>query len=124
MFRPLSVAAACSSKLKLRQNRFAQGQAPGLIDPSSERRVDHQLHSAAFIEETFGDDCLLRGNGSEHGASLQNVFDHLLGAGVVQATLFFQPSDRFRNLRLAEGNTDRRSVRQPVADLLAQVGYV
>src|SRR5580700_1285545 len=72
-------------KIKTAAEALPQRQSPCLVDSSTERRVDHQLHSTAFIEETFGDDRLLRGHGSEHGASLQNVFDHLLGARVVEA---------------------------------------
>src|SRR5580692_3767787 len=100
---------------------LTQGQTPGLVDPSSERRMYHQLHPAAFIEETFGNNCLLRGHSSQHGASLQNVFDHLLGTRVVQAAFFFQPRNCFGDFGLAERNPDRGNVWQAVADLLAQI---
>jgi hypothetical protein len=39
---------------------FPQGQAPGAVDPSAEGRVQHHLHSAAFVEEAFENDALLR----------------------------------------------------------------
>ncbi len=53
---PLSVAAACSSKLKERQKRLAQRQPPRAVDARAERRVQHQLHAAALVEEALGDD--------------------------------------------------------------------
>ena len=51
--------------------------------------MDDQLHATSFIKEAFGNDGLLCGNGTEHGASLQNIFDCLLGPGIVQPAFFF-----------------------------------
>ena len=35
---------------------LAQRQAPGAVDAAAERRVQHELHAAAFVEEALGDD--------------------------------------------------------------------
>ncbi len=37
MLMPLSVAAACSSKLKPRQKTFAEGEAPGFVEAGRRR---------------------------------------------------------------------------------------
>ena len=55
MLMPLSVAAACNSKLKPRQSA-AQGEAPGLVDAAAERGVEDELHAATFVEEALRDD--------------------------------------------------------------------
>ncbi len=39
---------------------LAQRQSPGAIDARAERRVDHQLHAAGFVEEALGDHGVLR----------------------------------------------------------------
>ncbi len=88
---------------------LAQSQAPGLVDASAEGSVNHQLHAAAFVKETLGDDGVLRRHVSQHCPPLQDVFNRLLGAGVVQAALFFQPGDGFGHfrLRLRDADTGR-----------------
>ncbi len=48
-----SVAAACSSKLNVRQNFLRRREAEGAIDARAERRVDDELHAAGLIEEAF-----------------------------------------------------------------------
>ncbi len=52
---PLSVAAACSSKLKSHAESFSQRQAPRAVDARSERSVQNQLHTAGLVEKAFGD---------------------------------------------------------------------
>ena len=89
---------------------LAQRQSPGFVDAAAEGRVNDQLHPAAFVEEALGDDGVLRGHGAQHGAALQDVFDRLLGAGIVEPAFFFQPGDGFGNRRLALRNPDRRNV--------------
>jgi hypothetical protein len=44
---------------------LAQREAPGAIDARSERRVDHQLHAAAFVEEAFGHHAGIGGHRAE-----------------------------------------------------------
>ena len=52
---PLSVAAACSSKLKERQKRLRSASPQARLMRDSERRMHDQLHAAAFVEEALGD---------------------------------------------------------------------
>ena len=73
---------------------LSQGEAPGPIDPSSERRVQYQLHPAAFIEEPFCDDRLLCRDGSKHSLACQHILNRLLRASLIQATLLPQPLNR------------------------------
>ena len=35
---------------------LAQREAPRAVDPAAERRVDDELHAAAFVEKPLGDD--------------------------------------------------------------------
>ena len=95
MLRPLSVAAACNSKLKLRQNRLRSASPQALLmrppkgawitncipPPSSKKR------SAMMVS------CV--GTVPQHRAALQDVLDRLLGAGIIQSAFFLQPCNRF-----------------------------
>ena len=80
--------------------------------------MDDQLHATSFIKEAFGNDGLLCGNGTEHGASLQYVFDCLLGAGIVQPAFLFEPGNRFSHFGLSRREAYRENFRQPIANLL------
>ena len=42
----------------------------------------------------------VRGHVAQHGASGDNVFDELLGAGIVEPAFVFQPGDRVLHLGL------------------------
>ena len=72
------------SRLQLEVERaaeaLAQRQSPGLVDASAERRMQDELHAAAFIEEALGDDGLLRRHFAQHRPPLHDVLDQLLGA--------------------------------------------
>ena len=80
---------------------LAQCQSPGLIDATTKRRMDHKLHPTAFIEEAFRDHRVLRWNFSQHSASLQDVLDGLLRAGIIKAALFLQPTHCRGHFRLS-----------------------
>ena len=73
---------------------LAQRQSPGPIDARSERRVDHQLHAAAFIEEALGHHGLLGRQRVQRGHARQNVGDGLLRAAFVEAAFFDQELHR------------------------------
>ena len=80
-----SVAAACSSKLNVRQKRLRKRQSPGAVDPAAERRVDHQLHAAGLVEEALEHDGVLRGQAAERGVRRGEIFDQLRGRRLVDA---------------------------------------
>ena len=48
-----SVAAACSSKLNLRQKRLRSARPQARLMPAAERRVDDELHAAGLVEEAL-----------------------------------------------------------------------
>ena len=109
-------------KIEAAAEALAQRQAPGFVDATAEGRVDDQLHSAALVEKSLRDDGVLSGNISQHRASLQDVLDRLLGAGIVQPALFFQPGDSLRHCGLALRDSNWENVVQAIADFLSQVG--
>ena len=76
---------------------LAQRQSPSLVDPSAKGRVDDQLHPAAFIKKTFGNDRRLRGHVAQHGAS----FERCTGS------IARRPADRGRILRAASSRPQR-----------------
>ena len=73
---------------------LAQRQAPGLVNARSKRRVDNELHAAAFVEEALGDYRGLRGNRPKQCAARYNIFDSLLRARIVEAAFGFEPIHR------------------------------
>ena len=121
-------------KIERAAETLAQRQSPGLVDAPAERRMDDELHAAAFIEEALGDDRLLRGHLAQHRAAGDDVLDQLLGAGVIEPAFVFQPRDRVLHLgwirsaqsglrlrsssrvRLGSRHRQRRRVRQQRAD--------
>src|SRR5262245_3472199 len=86
---------------------LAQRQSPGFVYATAERSMDNQLHASGFVEESLGDDRVLSGNRAQHGTSLQDVFDHLLGSGVVEATFISYPCCRFCQPGLGKRHTHR-----------------
>src|SRR6266849_2629955 len=90
MFSPLSVAAACSSKLNERQKRLRSARPQALLmrapngawmmscmpPLSSKKRCDHGG---------------LRGNRPQQCAASHHVFHGLFGAGLIEAAFEFEP---------------------------------
>ena len=70
-------------EIKTAAEPLAQRESPRLVNAAPKRRVDYKLHPAPFIEKPLGYDGVLRGNRTQHRPPLQNVFSHLLGAGVI-----------------------------------------
>ena len=101
---------------------LAQREAPGFVDAGAERRVDHELHAAAFVEEALGDHGLLRGHGAKHRAAGDDVFDRLLGAGIVEAAFVLEPANGGADFGRVCAGKNRRVTRNERADLFAQLG--
>ena len=70
-----------------------QGQSPGLVNPRAERRVDHELHAAALVEEAFRDDRVSAGHGAKHRAAGDDVVHELLGSRSIESALGREPLD-------------------------------
>ncbi len=94
MLMPLSVAAACSSKVERPAEALAQRQSPRPIDARSEGRVDHQLHPAAFIEEALCHHGLLSRQSIERRRAREHIRDSLLGAAFIEPAIFHQELHR------------------------------
>ena len=60
-------------EVELPAEALAQGQPPGLVDAAAERRVQHQLHAAGFVEEPLEHERLLRRDDAERAAALGEV---------------------------------------------------
>ena len=100
MFRPLSVAAACSSKLNPRQKRLRSASPHALLIRPPNGCVEHELHSSALVEESLRDHRVERRHRTQNGSAGHDIADHLLGAGIVDTALLFQPCDGFGHLRI------------------------
>src|SRR5207237_386898 len=100
---------------------LAQRQAPGLVNARSKRRVDNELHAAAFVEEALGDYRGLRGNRPKQCTARYNIFDSLLRARIVEAAFGFEPIHRSGD---ASGISISiwRLARNKRADFLAELG--
>src|ERR1043165_7998322 len=65
-------------KVELAAETFAQRQSPRAIEATAERRMEHQLHAAAVVEEPFENQILLRRHDAENnlrtGQILNNLF--------------------------------------------------
>src|SRR5580693_3654434 len=70
---------------------LAQRQTPGAIDARAEGSVQHELHAAAFIEETLGH--YMRGSGklAERAGARLHISDGLFGAEAIEAGIAQQP---------------------------------
>ena len=61
-------------EIKRAAETLAQRESPSLVDAAAKRRVNHELHSATFIEKAFGDNGFLRRDRAQHGSTLDHVF--------------------------------------------------
>ena len=66
-------------EIELPAEALAQRQSPRLVDAAAERRVQHELHAARFVEEALEDQRVLRRQRAERGAAFGEVADGLLG---------------------------------------------
>jgi hypothetical protein len=89
--QPVISGRGLQLKIESHGRSACAAKSPGLVDAAAKRRVDDQLHPAAFIEKPLRNDGLLRRHRAQHGASLQNVFNRLLRARIVEPAFFFQP---------------------------------
>lgn len=68
------------------------------------------MHAAALVEEAFGDDGRLAGDGSEHGAPGDDVGDQLLGSAGTDSALFHKPCGGRGHLWLCGRDISGRNV--------------
>ncbi len=80
-------------KIERHAKALAQREPPGSIDSPAERRMNDQLHPAAFVEEPLSDNCLLRRHGPQDRASGGDIGGCLLRPPLIQRALFTQPGN-------------------------------
>src|SRR5260370_1581556 len=107
-------------EIEAAEEALAQRQPPSLVDPPAKRRMDNQLHPAAFVKEPFGDDRRLRGHIAQHDTPFEDVLNQLLGARSIKSTFLSQPTHRVAHYRKIAPSFYWNHARQPVADLFAQ----
>ena len=73
-------------EVELAAELLPQRQRPGAVDAAAERRVQHELHSARFVEEALEDERLLRRDHAKRGAAGGEVFEELFGGVGRQAS--------------------------------------
>ncbi len=95
---------------------LTQRQSPRPVHACAERRMDDELHAAAFVEEPLGDDGLAGRHGPEDRAAGDDELDGLLGAGAVEAAGVHQPVDGRPAGGGLAGRPRRRAAR-PLVDL-------
>ena len=78
------------SKVEGTAETLPQGQPPGAVQASAERRMDDELHPAAFIEESLGHDVLARRSTAQGGASRRHVSRGLFGGDAGQSALLLK----------------------------------
>ena len=106
---------------------LAQRQPPGAVDAAAERRVQHQLHAAALVEEALHHQGILGRQGAQRGARTGQVVDDLARRGVVQAEVFVQPGDGMLQRGIGSGIgigvAGLGGLAQQMVDLRAQAGH-
>ena len=80
-------------EIELPAEALAQRQAPRLVDAAAERRVQHELHAAGFVEEALEDQRVLRRDDAERRPRVGEIGDGLLGGEPIDAGLVGQPVD-------------------------------
>ncbi len=86
--------------------------------------MDHQLHAAAFVEKALGNYSLLSRDRTQNCPALQDVFDRLFGAGIIESAFLLEPVHGCRHIGLRRGEADRRRMGQHLTDLLPQISDV
>ena len=60
--RDIDAIVSCGGlklEVKTPAKTLAKSKAPGLVDASTKRSMDDQLHASSLIEKSFGDDSFL-----------------------------------------------------------------
>ena len=92
---------------------LAERESPRAVDPTPERRVQHQLHPARLVEEALQHEGLLRRDDSQDLLRGVEILDHLAGGGLGDAgDLARKPRGRLAQIP------------QPVVHVSAQPGHL
>ena len=102
---------------------FAEGEAEGFVDAAAEGGVEDELHAAAVVEETLGDDGGFGGDGSEGGAAGDDVGDKLVGSAGAEAALLHEPGGGGGYFGLRGGDVAWGDVGGKGGDLFTEFAY-
>src|SRR5690348_3854507 len=78
-------------KIEFSAESLAQGETPSSINVAAKWRMDHELHSTAFVKEALEDNGVLRGQASQSGASGGEIVMQLQRGGFAQSQIIHQP---------------------------------
>ena len=81
-------------EIELAAKTFAQRQSPGAIQPAAKRRMQHQLHAAAVVKESFEHEIVLRRHHAQHNLRAGKIFNNLFGRRARDADFVGQIVDR------------------------------
>ncbi len=89
-----AVVCCCGLQLEIERHTetFPQSKSPGSGNPSAERRMDDQLHPAAFVEKPLGDESILRRYGSQYSFSGSHILNRLLSPALVETAFLTEPA--------------------------------
>ena len=107
-------------EVELAAEALAQREAPGAVEPAAVRRVQHQLHAAALVEEALEHQRLLRRHHAERALGGGEVLDRLPRGGLAHAGDRGQPGGDGGD-RAAGGATARGG--ETLRHLAAQVRH-
>src|SRR5262249_15668497 len=118
-----AVIGGAGLKLKIEGDAeaLAQCQPPRLIDARAKRRMNNELHAAAFVEETLGNDGFRGRASARHCSARHNIFEEVLGAGYIQSAFPSQPLDGLHYFRRFLIDESRNRVGPQFADALTQL---
>ena len=102
----------CSLQFEIegRAESLSQRKSPGLVDPSPERSMQNELHTAALIEEALRDYGCLSGDGAEDRAALRDICNRLFGAPPIQPAVVLEPQHGIFRRELADPFPDHADV--------------
>ena len=113
---PVVVGCGLQLEVEAHAEALAQREAPGAVDPRSERRVHDELHPARLVEEALEDHVRVGRHDAEPVARGADVVDQLLRAGEADARLLDQRVGERLDIVEALGDLAAQA-----ADLLAQL---
>ena len=100
-------------EIELSAEAFAQRKAEGAVDSAAEARMNHQLHTAALIEEAFQHQVPVIGERGQCGPGGGEIFNQLRRGRLADAVDGGEPA---RHMRAGLHGT------RALAELCAQIG--
>src|SRR4030095_2845619 len=80
-------------EIELAAETLAQRQAPGAIQAAAKRRVDHELGTARFVEESLHRELALRRQQAERGLCSTQILEEPACGGLWEADFVDEPRE-------------------------------